>query len=1060
MGQFSLSALLDPAGGRDPASRGLITIGVTCAATLAGVGLSNAIDTVTFTVYLGAVALSGWFGGPRWALGSIILSALLAAFFVLPPRYSFEIANREDAARLGVFVIVGLMIAGFAWVRERGETVRKSSEERLADALRAGGMGSWEWDVTTNRVTWSPELEAMHGLQARTFGGGFDSFLADVHPEDRDRVQQTIGHSLETGEHLVEYRIVRPDGAIRWVEGRGKLARNQDGTPRRMFGVCTDITNRKLSEEALRESEGRFRLLADGAPVLIWVNGLEGCEFVNRAYLDYLGRPFEELLGMGWSSAVHPDDYETYVGGYALAFEKRDTFEGQVRLLGADGQYRWFKSAGLPRFGVDGAFRGYVGSSADITDVRLAQEALAESEQRMRLASEAAQMGTWEWDMQTNRLSGSEQTAAAHGFSGSDFEGSLRTYLELIHPGDRQLVADAMLGSLADDSPEVEYRIKRPDGSERWVMIKGQVFRDAAGQPERMLGVSMDITERKQVALAAEESAALMSGVLNAAADAVITIDEAGRIASINPAGCRMFGYEQDELIGQNIKTVMPEPYASEHDGYLRRYQQTGEKRIIGIGREVSAKRRDGSVFPADLAVSEVNLDGIRIFTGFIRDITERRERDEGQRFLAEAGAVLASTLDLQSAIHRAMELAIPRLADMITIHLLDDSGQLWRAGAKHNEAEKENTLLEINRLYPLTNDPDHPVMRVISRARTAFLPAVSEDQIEQLARDRHHLELLRRLPLHSAIILPMLAHGRSVGAITLALDDPTRRWRDWDIHVAEGLAQRVAFAIDNARLYAESEQTREELHEANRAKDEFLAMMTHELRTPLTTLTSGLQLLVRRTDTPREVVDNMLEDMDSEAERLRLIVENLLTLSRVELDNQALEIEPLLLPHLIQKLCNAQNRARPTRPVEYKFEPGLPPAAGSPMYTELVLHNLIDNAQKYGCPEEPAEIRVVPSGDEIVVSVMDRGPGVAVDETEKIFERFYRAEKTARTVSGAGMGLAVSRRLAEAQGGRIWAEPREGGGLIVSLSLPVYSESGDSGPESPKIISSGQALP
>jgi PAS domain S-box-containing protein len=140
--------------------------------------------------------------------------------------------------------------------------------------------------------------------------------------------------------------------------------------------LSIDITARKEAEGALRESEERFRTLADSAPVLIWVNGLEGCEFVNRHYLEFLGRTFDDVLGMNWATSVHPDDVEAYLGAYGQAFAARTQFDAQVRIRRADGQYRWLKSVGMPRFTPDGAFLGFVGSSFDVTEIKEAEERL------------------------------------------------------------------------------------------------------------------------------------------------------------------------------------------------------------------------------------------------------------------------------------------------------------------------------------------------------------------------------------------------------------------------------------------------------------------------------------------------------------------------------------------------------------------------------------------------------------------------------------------------------------------------------------------------------------
>jgi two-component system CheB/CheR fusion protein len=167
-----------------------------------------------------------------------------------------------------------------------------------------------------------------------------------------------------------------------WAYGNVEPLLDHRGAARGAIGTFVDITERRRVEELQRETEMRFRQLADQAPVLIWTNSLEGCEYVNREYLRFVGRTLEEVRGMGWASSVHPDDLEEYVGSYQRAVEEREPFDAQFRFRRADGEYRWLKSVGLPRLTADGSLLGFVGCSFDITDVKEAIETLQESDRR------------------------------------------------------------------------------------------------------------------------------------------------------------------------------------------------------------------------------------------------------------------------------------------------------------------------------------------------------------------------------------------------------------------------------------------------------------------------------------------------------------------------------------------------------------------------------------------------------------------------------------------------------------------------------------------------------
>src|SRR5262249_36343736 len=179
------------------------------------------------------------------------------------------------------------------------------------------------------------------------------------------------------------------------------------------------------------------------------------------------------------------------------------------------------------------------------------------------------------------------------------------------------------------------------DGRELWLEETSNAEFDAAGRLARIKGLARDITERKQAeeqqkVLVAElgDSEDRMRAIVNTVVDGIITIDEKGIVENLNPAAGRIFGYSPEEVVGRNIKMLMPEPYHREHDGYLINYLTTGQARMIGTGREVAGQRKDGSIFPMELAVSEMTVTGRRMFTGVVRDVTRRKRADERQKLL------------------------------------------------------------------------------------------------------------------------------------------------------------------------------------------------------------------------------------------------------------------------------------------------------------------------------------------------------------------------------------------------------------------------------------------
>jgi two-component system sensor histidine kinase KdpD len=250
--------------------------------------------------------------------------------------------------------------------------------------------------------------------------------------------------------------------------------------------------------------------------------------------------------------------------------------------------------------------------------------------------------------------------------------------------------------------------------------------------------------------------------------------------------------------------------------------------------------------------------------------------------------------------------------------------------------------------------------------------------------------------------------------------------------------------AVDNARLFSQSQRIQEELRVANEAKDEFLGLVSHELRTPITTIFGGARLLRARGDNlDVESRSAVLGDIEHESERLHRIVEDLLVLARIELGAEVVT-EPMLVQRVIEKTVQSFAKRRPGRTVDAYVVNEVPPVRASTIYLEQVLRNLLNNADKYSPVDSTIDIYAEHVNEWAVISVRDRGPGIPAQEHELIFERFYRSSGTAKQAGGAGIGLTVCKRLVEAQGGSIWAEEREGGGLTISFSLPVYTEAED----------------
>ena len=277
--------------------------------------------------------------------------------------------------------------------RKLTEQALRESEERLRLAAQAGRMYAFSWDVASDVIERSGECAEIVGVTQEVVATGVALF-AMVYAADRERLKAAVAElTVENPRLQITHRMVRSDGAVIWVERNLRAYFDEHGKIKRIVGMVADITERKRAEEAIKESEQRFRLVADTAPVMIWMSGLDKLPtYFNRPWLDFTGRSETDLQN-GLAALVHPDDYQKCHEVYCRGFDQRQPFRKECRLRRHDGQYRWMLDIGVPRFHQDGSFAGYIGSCIDITEQKLAEETLSSISRQLIEAQE--QERTW-----------------------------------------------------------------------------------------------------------------------------------------------------------------------------------------------------------------------------------------------------------------------------------------------------------------------------------------------------------------------------------------------------------------------------------------------------------------------------------------------------------------------------------------------------------------------------------------------------------------------------------------------------------------------------------------
>ncbi len=485
--------------------------------------------------------------------------------------------------------------------------------------------------------------------------------------------------------------------------------------------------------------------------------------------------------------------------------------------------------------------------------------------------------------------------------------------------------------------------------------------------------------------------------------DAIVTIDERGRIESVNPATERLFGYAAHEMVGRNVRMLMTGPDAARHDDHLARHLAGGEPRIIGIGREVVARRADGSSFPAHLAVGEMEVSGVRMFTGVVRDMTE----------LHQAEREAARQRDYVLAMIESMQ-------DGLVVRGLD--GVIVQVNRRFCELVGFSSEELVGSLPPFPY----------------WLPGAA-DPLDLLGTGGAEMELTFQRRDGSPIAVMITASP---------VDDPQGGSTTYVESVKDVTDRRAAERV----LVAEAAQRQSEAlliaeREAQRLKDEFLAMVSHELRTPLSAVMGYLELAI--SDVADPDVRDLLLVAERNGRRLNALVRDILLVAQADAGRLGLDLRTVALGDLVSQAVAAARPSAAAKGIHLEKEIDVNPAMrADPDRLGQVLDNLISNAIKFSPSGGSVRVGLTAGAEHARITVSDDGPGIPADERERLFEPFYRARQaTQDVVPGSGLGLAVAKAIAEAHGGTIAVESDLGRGSAFRADLPLAADAGDAAP-------------
>ena len=508
-------------------------------------------------------------------------------------------------------------------------TARKSNEKKLDESFRQLQISEKRFRELADaipQIVWVADedgkLTYVNAKAVEFTGMAVDDLLGSgwfnlIHPDDATQAIASWKETILTHHFLYdELRIRRADGQYRWHVASTIPIRNLAGDVVEWYSTVTDFEELKNVEQTLREQHRLLRIVMSTARVsLIVVNEDYEYLFANEAYAELVNREINQIIGHKMSEVI-ADGWSQIKSNLdrVLAGEDLD-YEVVLPPIHGTDVTRVFRALSKPRMDESGR-RIAVTVITDITELKESKRIISESEERYRRLVELLPDAIY---INVNNKISFCNSACARLFGATDPSQLIgKSPFELIPPEAHQHVRNriAAIFETKEPAPPQRQKMIRLDGREIPVYVFATLITD--GGAEGILTCFNDLTER-------ERATEVLHSVMGSVDDAIITINMQGDIQLANPATERIFGYASSELIGNNLTMLMPQPHFSDHEKYIENYVRTGKAKVIGIGRQVDGKRRDGSIFPMELTVTEFQLDGNRHFTGVIRDITERK---------------------------------------------------------------------------------------------------------------------------------------------------------------------------------------------------------------------------------------------------------------------------------------------------------------------------------------------------------------------------------------------------------------------------------------------------
>jgi len=995
-------------------------------------------------------------------------------------------------------VVSCLGIARYIHEQKQAEIALQESNSRWQLAIESAGDGTWDWNLKTNEAIFSRQWKAMLGYAEHEIANALEEWDIRVHPEDKARCYELVTKHLngETSTYDNEHRLRCKDGSYKWILARAQvIERDKEGQPLRLIGTHSDISDRKAAEIAQQELTRQLEEAQRIAHIGSWSFDLATQKITWSAELFRIfgmnpsqGEPeFEDHI-----KQYYPDDRELFVSYVKEASEQGIPQNFDIRIYRSDGAIRYING----RMEIERENEKIVrlfGTAMDITDRKQAETQLNEISERLSLSLKSGAMGCWEWDIVENILVWDDRMYELYGITkNSDSRLAYEIWSLGLHPDDRDasetLIRQTVLGE-AEFNPE--FRVIHPDSSIHFIKAFGIVRRDAEGNPQKMIGINFDITDRKQAEILLQQSQKRYQTLAEASPIGVFLTDAKGDCLYVNQTWLQTTGLTREEALGPDwARTLHPEDreriFKEWYESALVKQQFQSEYRFLRPDSSVAWVI--GQALP--LIDSEGEIEG---YVGTITDITDRKRQEQALRLIVEGTAAktgadffkscvqyLAQVLGVRYALIAEFVNPEKSIAKTIAFWAGDDFGDNFTYNLRGTPGQNVERIAEVCR-YPnavqslFPEDDDLVAFQAESFAGLPIIDAAGNTLGLLVVLDTK--PMVKNLEMQSAI-LKIFA---------------TRAGAEIDRIQAEAVRQsEIKLRLQSEKLEAtlkKLQNTQTQLIQAEKMSSlgQLVAGIAHEINNPISFIYGNIQpatnyvndlielirLYQEHAPSPPQAISDFTEDMDFEylvsdfskllnsmktgATRIRDIVKSLRTFSR--LDEAGLK-EIDLHENIESTLVILQNRlhGRAGEPEIHltKNYGKLPPVECYGGLLNQVFLNLLINAidaieqrrssvgtRQCGVPTEDLDYigwititTSITSENQVIVSIQDNGCGMNSEVQEQIFNPFFTTKPVGK---GTGMGLATSYQIVtENHRGNLRCFSTPGEGTKFAIELPI----------------------